>query len=97
MMECFGNPHSSGLPDDALLRLNAVDISTLEKGYVIANGTKINMDVSSAHILEQLGRREVMSLSELLAEYNLDQQVKAKTLINQITMLDVLEVIGNKS
>ena len=55
------------------------------------------MDVSSAHILEQLGRREVMSLSELLAEYNLDQQVKAKTLINQITMLDVLEVIGNKS
>ncbi len=97
MMECFGNPHSSGLPDDALLRLNAVDISTLEKGYVIANGTKLNMDVSSAHILEQLGRREVMSLSELLAEYNLDQQVKAKTLINQITMLDVLEVIGNKS
>ena len=94
MMECFGNPHSSGLPDDALLRLNAVDISTLEKGYVIANGTKINVDEEGIKVLETLGSRDKTGLDLLTVGCDAEQQVKIKALVMQLGMLDVIEILN---
>ena len=94
MMECFGNPHSDGLPDDALLRLNAVDISTLEKGYVIANGTKINVDEEGIKVLETLGSRDKTGLDLLTVGCDAEQQVKIKALVMQLGMLDVIEILN---
>ena len=94
MMECFGNAHSSGLPDDALLRLNAVDISTLEKGYVIANGTKINVDEEGIKVLETLGSRDKTGLDLLTVGCDAEQQVKIKALVMQLGMLDVIEILN---
>ena len=94
MMECFGNPHSDGLPDDALLRLNAVDISTLEKGYVIDNGTKINVDEEGIKVLETLGSRDKTGLDLLTVGCDAEQQVKIKALVMQLGMLDVIEILN---
>lgn len=43
-MELFGNPNNDKLPPESRLSLNVVDIRTLDKGYLISNGTKINVD-----------------------------------------------------
>nr|WP_228714412.1 hypothetical protein [Moraxella catarrhalis] len=47
-MQLFGNANADAndIPDDALIISNIVDGRTLEKGYVIANGLKININAA---------------------------------------------------
>ncbi|UOO83115.1 cupin-like domain-containing protein [Uruburuella testudinis] len=95
-MEYFGNPNADSLPDNVRLRLNAVDMSTLAKGYIIANGTKINVDEDSIEVLEKLACRNKVSLCDLLAGYTKEHQTKIEMLITQMGALDIIEIIETK-
>ncbi len=43
-LEQFANHNATPLSDDVRLRLNANNLDTLEKGYLIRNGMKISVD-----------------------------------------------------
>ena len=90
-MEIFGNPNSDGLPEDALLSLNTVDASTLEKGYLIANGVKISVDEVGRKTLESIDRNKSLSLKNLLSDFNQSKHSEIKKLICQLNELDFIE------
>lgn len=62
-MQLFGNADADAddIPDDALIISNIVDGRTLEKGYVIANGLKININDDSQYLLKQIMQYEPIS------------------------------------
>ncbi|WP_165010158.1 winged helix domain-containing protein [Neisseria yangbaofengii] len=91
--EIFGNPHSDGLPDDAMLKLNVVDTSTIEKGYLIANGVKISIDETGKKILELIDKNATLSFKSLLTDFNKDQYEKIRELVHQLGKLDFLKAI----
>ena len=91
--EIFGNPRSDGLPDDALLSLNTVDDSTLEKGYLIANGVKVNLDEQRL-LIEKLSNDVIISLRDILQSIPESEQQKAKETITLMAQIDILEKLN---
>ncbi|WP_165010152.1 winged helix domain-containing protein [Neisseria yangbaofengii] len=89
--EIFGNPHSDGLPEDALLSLNTVDASTLEKGYLIANGIKLNIDDSSILLLKAIQQAGVINIKQFFQSQGGDK-LKLTETINHLIRLDILEI-----
>ncbi|MRN38124.1 cupin [Neisseria sp. N95_16] len=90
--EILGNPHSDGLPEDALLSLNTVDDSTLEKGYLIANGIKLNIDDASASILNMLKQEGTVSMQQLIDTDDNQKRLKTLEMIRHLAQLDILEI-----
>lgn len=91
-MEIFGNPNSDGLPEDALLSLNTVDASTLEKGYLIANGIKLNIDDASASVLNMLKQEGTVSMQQLIDTDDNQKRLKTLEMIRHLAQLDILEI-----
>lgn len=94
-MEIFGNPNSDGLPDDAVLSLNAVDDSTIEKGYLIANGVKTNINLKEENnkkLFNILINKKVISLSDLLEKFEFGEKDRLIKLIIYLAKVDVLEI-----
>ncbi|WP_407670418.1 JmjC domain-containing protein [Neisseria brasiliensis] len=91
--EILGNPHSDGLPEDALLSLNTVDNSTIEKGYLIANGVKIDLDDKGKEVFLHLrSTQKPVMVKHLLAHNQLGREEEIKKLLESLLALDILEV-----
>ncbi|MDO4248620.1 MAG: cupin domain-containing protein [Neisseria sp.] len=90
--EILGNPYSEGLPEDALLRLNTIDDSTLEKGYLISNGIKLNLDEENIHLLKKLRPNRSVTLQQLYQEKSGKEQHKIREIIERLAQFDVLEI-----
>ena len=93
LMDVFGNPNMDKLPKNCSLRLNSIDLSTLEQDYLIANGFKINVDDISRKVFELIAKHEPIPLTELLMHFEPDQQEKVSGLLYQLGTLDVVEVL----
>lgn len=92
-MEIFGSPHSDGLPANSRLRLNAADVSTLDKGYLIANGVKVNVDEYSRDLFHRLKDTESAALDTLLAGFETGKQEKIRQTVYRLATLDILGVL----
>lgn len=92
-MEIFGTPHSDGLPANSRLRLNAADVSTLDKGYLIANGVKVNVDEYSRDLFHRLKDTESATLDTLLAGFETGKQEKIRQTVYRLAALDILGVL----
>lgn len=92
IFEILGNPYSEGLPEDALLSLNTVDDSTLEKGYLIANGVKLNIDEENASWLQTARQHGTIDLQRLSQKYGKKKFQKIKKMIHHLVELDILEI-----
>lgn len=90
-MEIFGNPHNNELPMDSLISLNTVDTRTIENGYIIANGTKINLDDESIKILTFIAGKYAIRLSDIISHF--DDKEKVIELIKNLANFDVVEIL----
>ncbi len=72
---------------------NIVDGRTLEKGYVIANGLKININDDSQSLLKKITQREPISVSNLLQNTDKSISNEVRLAIAQMAQLDIIELI----
>ncbi len=92
-MELFGNSNNHLLPLDSKLSLNVVDVRTLEKDYLISNGTKINIDELSKKFINIIINNRLVSLSEVLIHFDKEQHEKVQKLAYDLANFDVVEVM----
>lgn len=92
-MQIFGNNNADDIPLDAFVRLNAVDTRTIDKGYIIANGTKINIDESSRKLLSLVSSKYQITLDDIVNQMNNIDEIKVGYLVYNLAMLDILEII----
>ncbi|HFC3020971.1 TPA: cupin domain-containing protein [Neisseria gonorrhoeae] len=92
-LEQFANPNATPLSDDVRLRLNANNLDTLEKGYLIGNGMKISVDELGKKVLEHIGKNEPLLLKNLLVNFNQAKHEEVRKLIYQLIELDFLEIL----
>lgn len=94
-MQLFGNANADAndIPDDALIISNIVDGRTLEKGYVIANGLKININDDSQYLLKQIMQYEPISLCNLLQVTDNSISNDVRLAIAKMAELDIIELI----
>lgn len=92
-MQIFGNNNADDIPLDAFVRLNAVDTRTIDKGYIIANGTKVNIDESSRKLLSLVSSKYQITLDDIVNQMNNIDEIKVGYLVYNLAMLDILEII----
>lgn len=72
---------------------NIVDGRTLEKGYVIAIGLKININDDSQYLLKQIMQYEPISLCNLLQVTDNSISNDVRLTIAKMVQLDIIELI----
>lgn len=91
-IDLFGNPACGRLVDDVPLRLSANRPHGLADGYVIANGTKLNLDVTGARLIACIAASPGIRLGEVLGRLSDLDSGKLRSLIQQLCHQDVLEL-----
>ncbi|OAU99098.1 MULTISPECIES: hypothetical protein [Moraxella] len=76
-----------------LIVSNIVDGRTLEKGYVIANGLKININDDSQYLLKKIMQYEPISLCNLLQVTDNSISNDVRLAIAKMAQLDIIELI----
>lgn len=92
-MELFGNPNNNKLPLDSKLSLNVIDIRTLDKGYLISNGTKINIDELSKKFINIIINHRHVSLSDALMHFDKEQHEQIQKLAYDLANFDVVGIV----
>lgn len=90
-MQIFGNKNADDIPLDAFIRLNAVDTRTVDKGYIIANGIKIDINDDNRFIFDLLLNSYAVSMKDILSLST--ETEKVRNAIRYLSNLDILEVI----
>lgn len=91
-MEIFGDPSIGSVPDHAGIRLCANTSHGLSDGYVIANGTKLNLDKEGMLLIGSIVRQPGISLASLVARFPDADVSKLRHLITDLCRQDVLEL-----
>lgn len=91
-IELFGNPASQVLSDDAGLRVSANAPHGLPDGYIIANGTKLNLDLQGSSLIRHIVDKPGIRLKELLDRSPGADGEKLRRLVTELCRNDVLQV-----
>ncbi|OEC37452.1 Ribosomal protein L16 Arg81 hydroxylase, contains JmjC domain [Pseudomonas cuatrocienegasensis] len=90
-LEIFGN--NGTIPDSARLRLCSQNSHGKEDGYIIANGTKLNLDPKGIRLISKISSKPGITLHELISEgFDTDSNT-IKTLVTELCRLDILELL----
>ncbi|WP_397378975.1 JmjC domain-containing protein [Pseudomonas sp.] len=92
-VELFGNPNTGTIPDSTRIRLSANKPYGLADNYLIANGTKLNLDATGVRLMRCIAESPAISLGELvgrLADIDAD---KLRGLVHELCRQDVLEAL----
>jgi len=92
-VELFGNPKTGTIPDSTRIRLSANKPHGLADNYLIANGTKLNLDETGVRLIRCIAESPAISLGELvgrLADIDAD---KLRVLVHELCRQDVLEAL----
>lgn len=93
-LELLGNNQVSKLPLSATLRLNSTQSYDDDSEYIIANGTKLDLNSSLKPVLIYIANHPSISVSDILAKFtDLDTDVLQNSLY-QLCVNDVLEIAG---
>lgn len=92
-IELFGNPNGGQLADDAPLRLSASKPHGLAEGYVVVNGTRLNLDDAGVRLVRCIAETPGICLGELLTELSDLDTGKLRALVQQLCHQDILELV----
>ncbi|MBE8718762.1 JmjC domain-containing protein [Cellvibrio polysaccharolyticus] len=91
-LNILGDPSVSAIPSESRLRLSAHHASGLDNHYLIANGTKINLDERGAQLISQIVEKPGISFSDLLTIFSEEDEEKIEHLIKNLCSQDILEL-----
>lgn len=91
-IELFGNPASTGIPKQAGLRLNVHRTLDLDDGYLIANGTRLNLDGQGVRLIRWISEHPETCLAELITTHPDINSDKLCNLLTELCRQDVLEL-----
>ncbi|WP_080408525.1 JmjC domain-containing protein [Burkholderia ubonensis] len=93
-IEMFGNAAAGSIDDDVGLRL-ATDAfhHRLPEGYVLANGTKLNLSEQSQRLMHRIAATPGITLADLVIQFpDLDSH-KLRQLVTELCRQDILEFV----
>lgn len=93
-LDTLGNPSRSGIRDEHCVQVCASAFHSLNRRYLIANGTKVNLDDSGLAILRSVARTPGISVGELLGRHPDIMPVKMRMLITALCRQDVMEIVS---
>ncbi|WP_235989071.1 JmjC domain-containing protein [Pseudomonas lopnurensis] len=91
-IDLFGNPNAGQLAEDARLQLSANKPHGLDERYVIANGTRLNLDDQGERLIRRIAERPGISLAELSVHCPEADAGKLRELVTALCRQDVLEL-----
>ncbi|WP_415247736.1 JmjC domain-containing protein [Thauera sp.] len=91
-IDLFGNPACQALGDDAGLRVSANAPHGLRDGYIIANGTKLNLDLQGVSLIRHIVDKPGIRLKDLLGQSPAVDGDKLRRLVTELCRNDVLQV-----
>ncbi|KOX98592.1 JmjC domain-containing protein [Pseudomonas nunensis] len=91
-LDIFGNPNAGKLPDHYGVRLCTNSCHGLNDGYIIVNGTRLNLDKQSQKLIRHIGKFPDTSIGTLLINFPETPTNQVRKLINQLCHLDILEL-----
>ncbi|UVJ44497.1 cupin domain-containing protein [Pseudomonas sp. LS1212] len=91
-MEVLGNPNCSSVPDHAGIRLCASKPLAVSDRYIIANGTKLNLDNQGVQLIRCIAKHPRISLATLITKFPETDSVKLRQLVTELCRQDVLEL-----
>ncbi|MFY3310513.1 JmjC domain-containing protein [Achromobacter ruhlandii] len=93
-LDALGDPRSPGIADEQRVQISASALGSLERRYLIANGTKVSFDEIGMALIATVARRPGISVREVLARHPGVDAGKLRTLITDLCRQDVLELVS---
>jgi ribosomal protein L16 Arg81 hydroxylase len=90
-IDVFGKPESWQLPAETALQLNTYHLHGLGDGYVIANGTKLNLDDDGIRLIQCIAESPGIRLCHVLDKLNELDSKKLCQLICKLCQEDILD------
>ncbi|PHM72082.1 50S ribosomal protein L16 arginine hydroxylase [Xenorhabdus kozodoii] len=94
-LDLFCNRNNNKLSDKACLRINSNNNFSIDDGYVICNGIKLNLDHGSTELLKKIDDNPYISLEKLLSFFDAEMHEKMKELIYNLGYKNILEIIND--
>lgn len=91
-IDLLGNAGIKQLPDDVGLQLSANNTLSIERNYLIANGTRVNLDQQAMLLLRSIEQSPGIRLDELLARLAEMDPTKLRALVFELCRQDTLEL-----
>ncbi|WP_296216689.1 JmjC domain-containing protein [Pseudomonas sp. UBA2684] len=92
-VELFGNPNTGSIPDNTRIRLSANKPHGLADNYLIANGTKLNLDETGVRLIRCIAESPAISLGEMIGRLTDIDADKLRVLVHELCRQDVLQVL----
>lgn len=90
-IELFGNPKRQTLDDTTSLRISANTTHGLPEGYIIANGTKLNLDQQGVRLIRHIADSPGIRMADILAQSSSADAGKLRRLVTELCRQDVLQ------
>lgn len=81
----------SAIPDESRIRLSAYRPPGRDDRYVIANGTKVNLDDQGATLIRLIVERPGISLGTLISGFANTDADRIRDLVTDLCRQDILE------
>ncbi|MBS9429740.1 cupin domain-containing protein [Photorhabdus akhurstii] len=89
-----GKKHHS-ISKTSRLRINSNNNLSIDEGYIICNGAKVNLDQFSIHLLSKISEIPYISFENLLSFFDHSKQKNIEDLIYKLGYQDILEIIDD--
>ncbi|PHM27391.1 JmjC domain-containing protein [Xenorhabdus innexi] len=93
-LDLFCNSKDKKLSNNACLRINSNNNLSIDNGYVICNGIKLNLDTESIKLLKKVDETPYISLENLLSLFEHKDHDKVKELIYNLGYQNILEIVN---
>lgn len=91
-LDIFGDPNAGTLSDHFGVRLCTSSCHSITDGYIIANGTRLNLDEQSKKIIQHIAKLPNICIGTLIIKLPEIPANKLRKLISQLCHLDILEL-----
>lgn len=93
-VDILGVPGEDGLLDERCLQVSTNGLDGLKRRYVIANGTKINLDDVGLSVVRMIAQVPGISVGKILTYHVETDPAKLRGLVTDLCRQDVLEVVA---
>lgn len=93
-LEVLGNAKLETLPQTAVLRLNSHQHYDESSEYIIANGTKLNLDSELKPLLVYIAQHHQVALADIIQHFSHIDEQKIKTMLYRLCVNDIMEVVS---
>lgn len=94
-LELFGNPNCITFPEHINFRICANCHPGLDSGYIIANGTRINLDSKSKKIIQHIAESHESSTIKLSSAFSELSESDLNRILTELCRQDILEILNH--